>query len=106
LHEVLPLDPERRTEMQVWLAFTTRSLVEPPLRALRDQAHAGLRALCRAAAALAGARAPARDAERLHALVDGLALHAVLDPEVTTPARQVELLAAEFDAMLVGSGRR
>jgi hypothetical protein len=37
--------------------------------------------------------------ERLHAIVDGLALHAVLDPEVTTPARQVELLALEFDAL-------
>jgi AcrR family transcriptional regulator len=99
LHEVLPLDAERRAEMQVWLAFTTRALVEPDLRALRDQAHAALRELCRIAAELAGARSPAREAERLHALVDGLALHAVLDPEVTTPARQVELLAAELDAM-------
>ena len=29
LHEVLPLDAERRAEMQVWLAFTMRSLVDP-----------------------------------------------------------------------------
>lgn len=99
LHEVLPLDAERRAEMQVWLAFTTRALVEPELRALRDRAHAGLRELCHCAAKLAGACSPAREAERLHALVDGLALHAVLDPAVTTPARQIELLAAEFDAI-------
>lgn len=99
LHEVLPLDDERRAEMQVWLAFTTRALVEPELRALRDRAHVGLRELCYFAAELVGACSPAREAERLHAIVDGLALHAVLDPEVTTPARQVELLALEFDAM-------
>src|SRR5687768_18378949 len=79
LHELLPLDAERRAEMQVWLAFTTRSLVEPELRELRASAHAGLRGLCRTAAELLGAGSES-DAERLHALVDGLALHAVLDP--------------------------
>jgi hypothetical protein len=39
------------------------------------------------------------DAERLHALVDGLAMHAMLDPATTTPARQRALLAAELDAI-------
>jgi AcrR family transcriptional regulator len=97
LQEVLPLDDERRAEMQVWLAFTTRSLVDPELRPLRERAHEGLRELCRGAAQLIGA-APA-DAERIHALVDGLAMHAVLDPATTTPARQRELLAAELDAL-------
>jgi AcrR family transcriptional regulator len=99
LHEVLPLDAERHAEMQVWLAFTARSFVEPALRELRDRAHAGLRSLCRAAADLLAAPYPEREAERLHALIDGLALHAVLDPATTTPARQVELLAAELDAL-------
>ncbi len=97
LHEVLPLDAERHAEMQVWLAFTARSLVEPGLRELRDRAHAGLRSLCRAAADLLDAPCPGRDAERLHALIDGLALHAVLDPATTTPGRQVELLCAQLD---------
>jgi AcrR family transcriptional regulator len=99
LHEVLPLDAERQAEMQVWLAFTARSLVEPALRELRDRAHAGLRSLCRAAADLLAAPSPERDAERLHALIDGLALHAVLDPPTTTPTRQVELLAVQLDAL-------
>jgi hypothetical protein len=35
----------------------------------------------------------------VHALIDGLALHAVLDPATTTPARQTELLAAQLDAL-------
>ena len=97
LHEVLPLDEERRAEMQVWLAFTARSLVDPELRELRDVAHTGIRGLCVTAVELLGA--PAREAERVHALVDGLALHAVLDPATTTPARQRELLAAQLDAL-------
>ena len=97
LQEVLPLDDERRAEMQVWLAFTAQSLVRPDLRALRDRAHVGIRTLCEGAAELLGA--PADSAERLHALVDGLALHAILDPATTTPERQVALLAAELDSL-------
>jgi AcrR family transcriptional regulator len=97
LHEVLPLDAERRAEMQVWLAFTMQALVDPGLRALRERAHADLRALCRRAVdLLGGSTDPDRDAEQIHALVDGLALHAVLDPAVTTPERQVELLDARL----------
>ena len=99
LHEVLPLDAARRAEMLVWLAFTSRSLFDPALRPLRDQAHSELRDLCRGVARLLGAASPLRDGDRLHALVDGLALHAVLAPTVTTPARQREILAAELDAI-------
>jgi AcrR family transcriptional regulator len=99
LHEVLPLDDERRAEMQVWLAFTTRALVEPRLRELRDRAHGGLRDVCRAAVDLLAAPSAADEAERLHALIDGLALHAVLDPATTTAERQLELLARHLDAL-------
>jgi AcrR family transcriptional regulator len=98
LQEVLPLDDERRAEMQVWLAFTTRSLVDPQLRELWQEAHAALRGLCRTAAELVGAPDEA-SAERLHAFVDGLALHAVLDPATTTPERMVALLGAELDEL-------
>jgi AcrR family transcriptional regulator len=93
LEQVLPLDDERLAEAQVWLAFTTRALVDPQLKDLRDRAHTALRGLCREAAELGGAADPDREGERLHALVDGLALHGVLDPATTTPARQAELLA-------------
>ena len=37
LLELLPLDDERRAENEVWLAFTARALVDPALRALRDE---------------------------------------------------------------------
>lgn len=99
LLEVLPLDDERRAEMQVWLAFTMRALVDPALRGRREAAHAALRALCRSAVALLGSGEPDRETERLHALIDGLALHAILDPHTTTPDRQVELLTDHLDEL-------
>jgi AcrR family transcriptional regulator len=105
LHEILPLDPERHAEMQVWLAFTARSLVEPGLRELRDRAHLGLRGLCATAVELLGAPDCEREAERVHALIDGLALHAVLDPATTTPARQMVLLGAQLDALAAHPSR-
>src|SRR5918992_4139457 len=96
LNGLLPSDAERHAEMQVWIAFTARSFVEPELRELRDRAHAGLRELCATAVGLLGGGAA--EAERVHALIDGLALHAVLDSATTTPERQRELLGAELDA--------
>jgi hypothetical protein len=104
LQQVLPLDDERRAEMQVWLAFTMRSLVDPRLGALRDAAHTGLRSLCLRAVHGTGAPDAEREAERLHALIDGLALHAVLDPAVATPARQTELLNLALSELRTAAG--
>lgn len=106
LEEVLPLDGERRAEMQVWLAFTMRALVDPALRGRREQAHADLRELCRSAVLLLGLPEPERETERLHALIDGLALHAILDPHTTTPHRQVELLSHHIDRLAGSSDAR
>lgn len=86
MSEILPLDAERRAEAQVWLAFTAQAVVDPALGEMRLAAHEALRGLC--------ARAKPEAPEALHAFVDGLALHAVLDPATTTPERQLELLGA------------
>ena len=99
LHQFLPLDADRRAEMEVWLAFASRALVDPSLRELRDEAHTGVRGVCRRAVELLGAAKPGLEAERLHALVDGLAQHAIVAPDVTTPARQRKLLAAHLDSL-------
>ena len=37
LHELLPLDEERRAENEVWLAFSGRALVDPQLRARHEE---------------------------------------------------------------------
>jgi AcrR family transcriptional regulator len=87
LEELLPLDDERRAENEVWLAFTARAMTDPELRTLRDEGYEKLRSGCRSLVAVL--LHPSRDLEwetaRLHALLDGLAVHAATRPDVDTP---------------------
>lgn len=82
LEQVLPMDDERLTEAQIWLAFAHRALIDPQLRSLRRTADDGLQALCRRCLiglSGLGLMAPDRDlrleTERLWALIDGLIPH-------------------------------
>ncbi|MBT9253971.1 TetR family transcriptional regulator C-terminal domain-containing protein [Phycicoccus sp. MAQZ13P-2] len=85
--EVLPLDDERRAEAAVWLELVTLARTAPRLAEVSAQAHLGIRSLVdRVVAALLPAADPGRrevEAAGLHALLDGLALHVVLQPEAT-----------------------
>lgn len=87
--EVLPLDPERLAEASVWLELVTLARTDSRLGAVSEEAHIGLRRIVeRVVAGVApGAGAPRleHEAVRLHALLDGLALHAVLHPEQVDP---------------------
>ena len=106
LHELLPLDDERRAENEVWLAFTARALVDPELRDLHSEVHDALREACASSlATFTGARAnPAAPAtalqvERLHALVDGLAVHTALRPDLMTPEHIVAVMRLHLNAL-------
>ncbi|MGD9694253.1 MAG: TetR/AcrR family transcriptional regulator [Thermoleophilia bacterium] len=105
LDEVLPLDEERRAEVEVWLAFTARSRVDPALDAVRRRSDEALRGLCAAAVAevtdgrLADSEASI-EAEALYALVDGLALHAVAgDGADPSPAAMRAVLARHLERL-------
>jgi AcrR family transcriptional regulator len=104
LNELLPLDEERRAENEAWLAFTSRAMVDPALRALRDEGYDALRAGCHAmvadlsAAGLAPTDVPA-EAERLHALLDGLAVHAAMRPDIHTAESLAIAVARHLDAL-------
>ncbi|WP_260233351.1 TetR/AcrR family transcriptional regulator [Curtobacterium sp. PhB130] len=83
LVELLPLDDARRIELDVYLALGTAALTDAELRPFHDRVVEEMRQWC--ARILDALGVPAADAEyetrRLHALVDGLALHVVrLDP--------------------------
>lgn len=101
LLEVLPIDEERRLEMEVWLAFTARSLVVPELRELGDAAYDQLRSACRRRLIPLIGRGRGLEAEtdRLFALVDGLALHVAMRPEQMTPRRVRSVLAHHLDQL-------
>ncbi len=85
LCEVLPLDEERRVEGAIWFAFTDRSLVEPRISEEYQVVFSGMRELCNLITRdmaemgqLAPGLDPAVEAARLHAVVDGLAVHGLL----------------------------
>lgn len=91
LAEVVPLDDERRAEAEVWLALVVESRTDPRLAPLARETHEGLRAVVAAVVRAVAPALPLESAElevdRLHALVDGLALHGVLHPDIATPQR-------------------
>jgi AcrR family transcriptional regulator len=116
LHELLPLDEERRAENEVWLAFTARALIDPELRAQHNEIHDALHQACAssletlaAAGRVQAGSQTALQVERLHALTDGLAVHTALRPELMPPERIVAVLRLHLDgldreAALPGSG--
>ena len=99
LAEVVPLDDERRAEAEVWLALEVESRTDARLAPLARETHDGLRAVVAAVVrAVAPALPPASaelEVDRLHALVDGLALHGVLHPGLATPERLRAALSAQ-----------
>jgi hypothetical protein len=100
----MPLDDERRAEAQVWLAFTARALVDPRQLAIYQQIHDQLNGACTTAIGLlndVGLTAEGLDvaleASRLHALLDGLALHAVMGPTKAPPSQIIAVIARHLD---------
>lgn len=88
LEELLPLDPVRREEMTVYLAFLDRAHAVPTLHAIRTEAETAVRAavvraigLVAEAGALGAGRTPEGEAARLYPLLDGLALHGTAWPD-------------------------
>ncbi|MGI5121515.1 TetR/AcrR family transcriptional regulator [Marinactinospora thermotolerans] len=77
--ELLPLDDERRLEMEVSLALGTAAVTDPLLAPLRAELDAEVYSLCERACAALGLERPGL-ARELQALIDGLALHVVLVP--------------------------
>ena len=93
LEEVVPLDAERQTEAKVWAAFTSPPTTSSEIAAIRERADAGVRELCDNAldaldeiGRLHADRDRSIEVERMHALLDGLTIHVMLDPARLTPA--------------------
>jgi AcrR family transcriptional regulator len=106
LHELLPLDKERRAENEVWLAFAGRALVDPQLRARHEEVDEELRSACLRALQELGSAGRLRsgldlelEAERLHGLLDGLALHTAMRPDRMSPQLIRSVLARHLDSL-------
>jgi hypothetical protein len=100
----LPLDDERELETRFHFNYWTRLLTREGLPAARwrqgPELVDRLTALVEEARALGQIHVdgPSADvAERLLALIDGLSLHALLNPERLTRKRQAALVEQEFE---------
>lgn len=88
LLQFLPVDEERTLEMEVWFSFSAKTLVYPELKRLSLSMQDGLLQASRFALHELAASGMARsgldvelEAEKLYALVDGLAVHRLMQPE-------------------------
>jgi AcrR family transcriptional regulator len=105
--QTLPLDEERATESIIWLAFLGRSMTDPALGELAASAHEQLYGLFRRlteAMVRFGLLPPDADAElearRLHAIVDGLALHAVSSRGAVSPETVRRVISYHLDRLM------
>ena len=109
LGQFLPLDEERAVDACVWMAFKNAARIRPFLAAEADRSH-------RAVAAVVGwlimeLRTPAEaadedghqflvtEAERLLAMLDGLTMHALLQPEWMTAEMCRDVLSSHLQSM-------
>lgn len=105
--QLLPLDEERRIEGEVWLALSAKALADPELLALFREVHGELLHAFRKLTACWLGENPAagltpeaeREARRFHALVDGLAVHSLLNPGSSEPALLLELVGLHLDRL-------
>ena len=91
LLELLPLDEQRRLEMHVFLAFGMAAMTDSELQPLWSEADAAVREVCARVVASTGEAADAQ-ADLLHALVDGLALHLLVRRGHGSDARALDAI--------------
>ena len=96
LAQVLPLDNERRRETAVWLALVGASLTDPQLaeglRLRYRQAREAMLPVFRTALEEVPGEDPEDIGDELLAVVDGITVDALSDPERYPPGRQLVLL--------------
>lgn len=109
LLQFLPLDEDRKIEMEVWFSFTAKVLVYPELKKLSDQMHQGMYMSAQYVIQelqTQGLTDPDMDAgvetEKLYALIDGLAIHMLMQPERLTAERVEQVIEQHLNMLCQG----
>ncbi len=96
--ELLPLSSESRAELEVNIALIAETPALPELAEVRDAATEILDRVFRSIVSnLQGGVRPAQDAvaRRLHALIDGLAIHLLMQPVNADTRWAIEIISEE-----------
>jgi len=113
IEQTLPLDEERQTEAIIWLAYLGKALANAGLGALAAKTHDELYRLYRgllAALMRQGLLNPDADLElesrRLHALIDGLAVHGVAGRHAVDPGAIRAIVARHLESLYADRSNR
>ncbi|UQZ36426.1 TetR family transcriptional regulator [Paenibacillus sp. PK3_47] len=105
--ELMPLDDERHTEAEVWLAFSVKAVTVPELQKLQEEVHSALYEGFTKAIYYLAARGMLKEgvdqraeAMKLHALVDGLVLHHTTRPEQVSREDIAGLVSSHVRSLL------
>ncbi len=108
LEQLLPLDDERRLETEVWLAFVVRAQNKPKLKATLKEMNEAILWHIEIVLDILIATGYFREGvqkevegERLLALINGLAINAILWFETTTPDKMRALLRSHLLSITV-----
>ncbi|MET1088631.1 MAG: TetR family transcriptional regulator C-terminal domain-containing protein [Arthrobacter sp.] len=104
LGELLPLDEQRAVEACVWMAFRNAARIRPFLAAEADRSHREVAVVVGRVISLLVAGDGTEEelvveAERLLATLDGLCMHALLQPGWMTARMCTDVLERHLDAL-------
>lgn len=106
VEELLPLDDERRLEMEVTVALIAEAPGNDKVREVLDESYEVVREVCRRLVIRlrrAGLTAPDLDIEAettaLHGLVDGLSIHLLINPDPGFRRQALRMIEAGIDRL-------
>ncbi|WP_066292957.1 TetR/AcrR family transcriptional regulator [Arthrobacter sp. B6] len=108
LGELLPLDEQRAVDACVWMAFKNAARIRPFLAVEADRSHRGVAAVVGQLVTElvpddgSGQHSLVIEAERLLATIDGLCMHALLQPEWMTAQMCRDVLERQIVGMSAG----
>ncbi|SFE61444.1 transcriptional regulator, TetR family [Paenibacillus algorifonticola] len=111
LLHLLPMDEERTVEMEVWYSFNAKARIHPELRPLSEEMQASLYRVSEFVIQSLLDHKLAKpeinselEAEKLYALVDGLAIHQFMQPGRLSAQRLEEILDQHLNMLCGQSG--
>ncbi|MCI9597480.1 MAG: TetR family transcriptional regulator [Firmicutes bacterium] len=98
-YQLASFDEEQKKEMEVWLSFCVEALYKPALKPLNDKMYDSIHAVVYQVLMFMKKSGLVRkeidldnEADMLHVLIDGLALHRVIRPEKRSETQMKEIL--------------